>query len=404
LRTTKINTLQINFLLSIGVLTCGISFVNGNLTLLLPYCLLFSKTIFRSISNNKFLRNLNAFALLWALTQLLSNWIHGTRLLTIPVALGPIGVIVGSALYSLHERFPGTKLKILQFGCMGLILFRVLDTSLLLDRNYWKFVLGTPISLLIIVTLYRVQRTYFRIIIIALLAVFSIINDARALALILLTTALLLLLLNLRKDAKKIFSGKLIGMLLLFIAILYPFVADSGFLGQRVMIQQQLNNDKGERFNYILAARIELPQTLYLFTRHPLLGIGSYAIINTEENAASIDFVSNYITVLNVNQIKQLTFNDKIVTGYNGHTQIGASMLYGGVLVLPFWILFLRECLRMLNKSFKGETSHNGIIFFYFAFILGDIFFSPIVSYSYLTLGIAIFLIAVEKQSWVKPN
>ena len=129
---------------------------------------------------------------------------------------------------------------------------------------------------------------------------------------------------------------------------------------------------------------------MYLFTRHWKLGIGSYNKIDLADNLASIEFVDTHITPLNINQRARLMVNNLETTGYNGHSQIGSSLLYSGFLAAPFWINFLLSIFYAIFNAVKRIQIFATAIIFLGVRGFTDALFSPLSFSAHISISLAI--------------
>lgn len=386
---------ELNLVLIVGIICSGISILNHNLSLLVILCLFLLPLSFRDIYKNSFLKKLLIFAILWTTIQLISNFVNGSKLLTIPAFVGICSWLIGATFYWINSLYLNSYLRILLASILCWLMFAIFlpTTQYQAIQNPWKYKYGVPISLLLLGITYFQKKIVYTLAMSAFLAIYSNHHDFRSLTIFLLMT---LIIINSKKGkggSRGIFAIWFL-LTLLVLGLTYPTIAESGILGDRARLQQESLNAKNEKYNFILSARVELPQTLYLAFLHPLLGIGSYGTLDYSDSLSSIEFISKHISHLDENQKFQLLRSNSSSQGYDAHSQLGSSLLYGGILVIPFWLYFLANIGKLLKRSLDGSVGFSAVHVLLLLSVLSDIFFSPISFTTHLSIGIAIFIIA----------
>lgn len=346
---------------------------------------------FRIIQFDKNLVRLWFLALLWGFAQIISNIYFKSKVLTVPALMGVVVMIISTMLYviaiqNIHAMF-FTIIAI----TTGWIIFEITIVDSAQYSNQWKYGLGVPIAVLLVAITGFLRIRFLHYSVIFVLIYWCIYNDSRGLAICLIFALIFsfsLVSRSSRSNNNLWISAAL--LILIGFFFVYPNISSSGLLGYRVKLEQLANESNGQRYNFILSARTELPQTMFLFSRHWKLGIGSYNKIDLADNLASIEFIDKNVTHLNINQRARLMVNNLEPTGYNGHSQLGSSLLYAGILAAPFWINFLLINIYAIFNVVKKIQIFSTAIIFLEGICVFDAFFSPLSYSAHISISLAI--------------
>lgn len=332
-------------------------------------------------------------AAFWLVGQALVNWDAGVGIISVPTIIGPLVVMTAYGLLWVHKRIGLTMQVIvvsMSIGWLGLELAVGHATS---STNPWKYGLGTPIIVLTLALLAFLHRA--RISSAATgasaLAVVCLYFDSRIQAVLLILVAGMLLIFK-RSATRRKRRGR---MAVLCIAVacaysVYPAVADAGLVGQRAQ-EQQVEYD-ASNVNYLLATRLELPQMAYLAVANLPLGVGSYGQVPQSQALGSLDFVSSAVGELTPAQTNYLLSAETKTVGYVPHSAAMATILYGGVFAIPFWLYYSSILVRAIPRLIISLGPVPAPTLFMFGIALWDIFFSPLSDRTHISMALALFL------------
>jgi len=369
----------------------SISLFSQNFSGLVVLAFTFIVLNFKIIQFDRNLLRFWIFAFLWGIAQISSNIYFESKVLTVPTLMGVVVMSIATMLYVIAIQNIDAMFFTLIAINIGWIFFEIANANLQQASNQWKYGLGVPVTTLLVAITGFLRNALLHYTVLIVLIYWSIQNDARGLAIGLIFALIFSLPLHsLRMESNSHFLISVALLSLIGFIFVYPYVASSGVLGSRVKLEQISNESNGQKYNFVLSARTELPQTMYLFTRHWKLGIGSYNKIDLADNLASIEFVDTHITHLNINQRARLMINNLETTGYNGHSQLGSSLLYSGFLAAPFWINFLLSSIYAILNAVKKIQIFATAIIFLGVSCVADALFSPLSFSAHISISLAI--------------
>jgi hypothetical protein len=302
----------------------------------------------------------------------------------------------------INEKLEMSFSSIISLGCLIWIISSLLNSTYLNEQgnaNPWKYVIGPPLSIAILAITSNQRYVSIRWITPWLLVLVSLKYEARGMAIIVSCVGLIDLINIIFKSIRaKIFCIVCVVVVGFFS---YPIIAVNGLLGNRVKEQQIYNITQGNNLNYVLPARIELPQNLYLAMQHPVTGIGVYSSISQVDFQNSINFIDSQITPISISNQQYLLRSNTTELGYKAHSQIGASFLFGGVLTLFFWVFLITLSFKLLfNFAFNSWNEYRSA-FLPLLFFLWDIFFSALTRVSQFSIAISFFCLAFSAKNVV---
>lgn len=330
--------------------------------------------------------------LLWSASQAAADLMSG-RLPSSLVIIGPSVALLVTLLHLLCVRYQ-FRAEVLTLGvAVGWLVQVGLGWGELVETgNPWKYGLAAPASLFSVSLVLIVWRTRLALmLVLGSLAYVSFVFDSRISAGILALAALVCLVMP-SGDGRRSRRGvvvRFVGICVLLVGayLVYPIVAESGALGQRALLEQQGFEKSGA--NFLIGARKEVWQSLYLVAHNPLTGIGAYSPVDAGQSAAAIDFVASLVP-LNVNDVDYLLFAEGGL-GYHPHSQMVDAVLFGGLGALPAWIFVAVTAVRTFVRGLKASAVLPGLQTYVSVGTLWSALFSPISSTTTISLTILLF-------------
>lgn len=359
--------------------------------------LLIAPVILPTIVRSRFLKLLWAFAILWSASQVISDVVHGTQLFSAPTVMGPLIALLASGFFWVNDNFRIGIPEILLAVGMGWIGLELVAGQAMASNNPWKYGMATPIVVTVLAFAYaRLFTTKTIVALLLILAGISFWFDSRFETGLLIACAAALIVVGKRTviDRRGWWRLGLLAVAILAMYLVYPSVAISGVLGDRAYAQQVLYNSEGA--NFLLATRLEFPQMLYLVLQDPWLGIGSYAQLNAGDAFAALNFLNDHVVSLNPNALQYLLNPVEGYPGYNTHSAALGSVLFAGILALPFWIFLLWSVLRSARRFTQGNSVAPALLIYMSGLAVWDTFFSPLSTRSHVSLAVTLFLVGAN--------
>jgi hypothetical protein len=366
--------------------------------------LLISPVIIPTISSSRFLKMLWALSALWSASQIVSDIVHSTQMFSAPTFVGPSVALLASGLFWVHDNFRISVSAILIAVGLGWVCLELIAGQAMASSNPWKYGMSTPVVVTILA--FAHARKFKRRSILVLLIVLAGISlrfDSRLETGLLLACAAGLFVVGKQNGvgSRGWWRLGLLAAAALGMYFAYPSIALSGLLGDRAYAQQVLYESQGS--NFLLATRLEFPQMIYLVAQHPWLGIGSYAGLSTGEAFAALGFLNDYVAPLSQNAQQYLLNPSEGYPGYNTHSAAMGSVLFAGILALPFWIFLLWSILRSAWSFTKGRVIVPALLIYMCGLTSWDTFFSPLTTRSHVSLAVTVFLVGVN-SAWRKKD
>ena len=349
------------------------------------------------LAKDAFLRLLWLVAALWSVAQIVSDLVHGTQLLSAPTLIGPTVALLVTGLYWIYRVLNVDATSVLVAVGMGWTVLELLVGDLSANGNPWKYSLATPVTVTVLAFAYNKRlSTRWILVALALLAGTSLYFDSRFQLALHLVCAGLLIVSRRREELRE---GQRRRLLLLLIAgsgalyLAYPAVALTGAIGDRAYQQQVKYQAEGA--NYVLATRMEFPQMLYLVGQNPVLGIGSYGPLASDQAYGALEFVNVHVAPLSENDRSYLLSTAQGSPGYHPHTAAMSAALYAGVLAFPFWIFLFFQLFRALREITARNALAPALTIYVCGLAFWDALFSPLTNQSHVGLAVTLFLCLV---------
>jgi hypothetical protein len=398
---TRAETMNASVLAFI-LLTIGIAIpVAGNLGVHLVHVLLIAASPFLlgySLAH-RYLRFMWLVMGLWFGSQILADLMTSGSPSSL-VTIGPVVALTVSALHCLVFRY-GVRPAFLMFSLgAGWTLFVLQDLpQLLATGNPWKYGLSSPVVLLVVGFVSVVSSARLLVVFtLGALAALSFISDSRISTVVLALAALLCLISSSRAQSRTRVLA-VIGFAaaaLVAVYVLYPPLALAGMFGERALVEQQGFEQSGA--NFLLGARKEFLQALYLIANNPLTGIGGYSPVSPSQSWAAIDFIDRSVAPLNVNDIAYLLFAEAGL-GYHPHSQLLEAVLYAGIGSLPAWAFVVASAITLLVREVRGDAVMPGLQSYVALGVIWASLFSPFGTTTALSLSVALFLASLGAPS-----
>jgi len=379
---------------------------NGNASALDLYFLLVSTQSVPLAWSNKYLKRIITVSAIWFILQLISNLIFKTKIFGVPGLMGLQVAVYSCGIFWLHRNKNMSLIEITTALILGYALL-IPQTGLLSSSNYWKYGYSVVLSSLFLT--YLAQLTEKKFIFVIALLFLVVINysfgNRNGLGVCLLTLFLVIFSskdLKVRKFSQNSLLFFVISIFILIFFTIYPKLVINGFFGSRAQVQySQFTNNS---YSLLLGGRPESVQSAYLIFKSPLLGYGSYGRPSGDKTDAALDFIDKNVIKLDANSIRYLRQSDGLVVGYSTHSQIGSSVLFGGVGVLLFWFFFLYGAFQNLKILFSRHERLGTMMIFFTLATVWDVFFSPLGQSAKLELSLCIFFCVVNLDNLYLRN
>jgi len=349
-----------------------------------------------TITRSRFLTTTWAVCLLWFLVQIISDWVHGTRIFSGVTLTGPTTALLATGLCWVYTKYRLSAAAILSAVGVGWIGLTVLAGDAIVSSNPWKYGFSTPVvvTALAFSQLRGVKRGT-TVLLLLVLAGISLQFDSRFETGLLLVCALAMLITASSRKISKRGRWSVLVVVALGAAmyLAYPSVALSGLIGERAYLQQVLYESQGA--NFLLATRLEFPQMIYLVGQNPILGIGSHGHLSATEAYAALEWLNNNIAPLSGNAQDYLLNPTEGYPGYNSHSSAMGSALFAGILAIPFWVFLLVSTFRSLFRFTQGAILVPSVVLYMGGVTIWNSLFSPLTYASHVALAVMVFLCSV---------
>jgi len=350
-------------------------------------------------------------ATLWLFSQISTDLLRATPFEDIARGWVKIAfaLIAFSALYLLLN---GQRRRILLFAAgfaLGGILTYFLNPDLLAEDYWWKFGVGAPLSLILVLMSTALNVHKLRTFGIALLVSGALINfylDYRSLgAIMALTASYQVLQAFMGRRGGRVVTvrprhllvlGTIIGAVALIVYQGYVYTAQVALLGEAAQKKYKMQS-RGE-YGLLLGARSEILVSSRAILDSPLIGHGSWA--------KDCDY-----TALLSGQKRQLGYNvgtEKKNCLIPAHSHIFGAWVEAGVLGAVFWLWVLTLAVRVLLRLYRVNERLTPVLAFFAFLLLWDLVFSPYgLELRYLTpyeVVVMMTVLATLRQRGIKPR
>jgi hypothetical protein len=319
-------------------------------------------------------------ATLWLFSQIVTDLLRVTPFVDLARGLAKIAValVAFSALYLLLY---GHRRRILLFAAglaSGGILTYYLNPSLLAEDDWWKFGLGTSLSLILVLLSTALNVPKLETLGIALLISGALINfylDYRSLAAIMVLTASYQgLQAYMRRRGARVMavrprhllvSGIIIGAVAFTTFSGYQYAAKEGLLGEAA--QQRYEMQSQGEYGLLLGGRTEILVSSRAILDSPLIGHGSWA---------KDCKYANLLSELR-GQLGYVSYPDSEICLIPAHSHIFGAWVEAGVLGAVFWLWVLTLAVRVLLRLYLANERLVPIVAFFAFILLWNLVFSP---------------------------
>jgi len=326
----------------------------------------------------------------WLAIQFVSDFVNQTLQLSIASLLGLQVLAYAAGMNWLYVKRGIEPLKIILAIGLG-FLIQTFQSGTINYTNPWKYGFNFTASILFIFLVKLIFKSSYvdSFALIILMGVNIFFDMRHGFGLALLTLLILVIKPKKNQTLLALRVGTIIAIPLVLVSS-YADFAKSGLLGERAA-RLQFQAEALDT-NFIFQSRPEVFQTIYLVSKSPLLGYGTYGIPDGVVVQGALEFVNRYFTTLDYNSRNYLLQTSQVRVGYAAHSQIGATLIYGGLGVLLFWIPFFRTITKLFFRMLKGSDQYQGALIFVLLTLAYNIVFSPLGFLSRFQIAMVIFL------------
>jgi O-antigen ligase len=283
------------------------------------------------------------------------------------------------------------------FGLIiSIILQFLINPTVYMSAEPWKFALGPAATSLVFIVLTRVKKKTPLFFAISFLVIIDLLLGARSLALFTALT-LILGLVNRNKTRRTIpnFLVILISSLILLLVIerSYFKLSTNGTFGR----EQQLKSlDQYSAGPLLFTARSEIPFELAAIKLNPIIGLGSNPRLNYE----LLNETQEINSKLGVKTQLTNSYRDAIKTGkFPGHSMILGAWVESGFVVFLLWAVILIWVLRRIYESIRNPIGPLGYYAMYMGiYTLWAILFSPLGAGSRMDLAVGLTVLLIQSK------
>ncbi|WP_047549763.1 hypothetical protein [Methylotenera sp. G11] len=373
--------------------------------------LLFAAYLFISINRYRLLseplpRNILLLGGLWLLSQIATDMIRDTPSENYLRGWAAIifFLIDFCAVYIMVRRKPGV-LRVLILGSSLGAIFAVLA----LPTDYseiepWKFGYGFPVTMLVL--LYLSTGNKFKstagLLILVMLGMLSVYLNARSLGGMTILTAAILYLgkqpgfrsyATQRSNPAKL-AGMAAAVLMAVFCILYIYqwVAESGYLPEKVAEKYQMGKTKDAGLLGLIAGgRPEILISSQAVIDSPIIGHGSWAE-DSKYTYMRYDAVAKLGLDVDEAYMKySVESSDLIPT----HSAIMQAWVWAGLLGAVFWLFILRFIMRITFASFTSSYALQPLVIFSGISAIWNLLFSPFGANARISWAIVLVVIFI---------
>lgn len=319
-------------------------------------------------------------ATLWLFSQILTDLLRATPFEDVARGWTKIAftLIAFSALYLLLY---GNRRRILLFAAgfaLGGVLTYYLNPNLLAGDYWWKFGLGIPLSLILVLLSTALNVPKLRTFGIALLVSGALINfylDFRSLAAIMaLTASYQVLQAFMRRRGGRVMAvrprhllvlGITIGAVALTLFKGYEYAVQEGLLGEAAQRKYEMQS-QGE-YGVFLGGRSEILVSSHAILDSPLFGHGSWA-----RDCRYTDLLSELRS-----QLGYFPGGEEDTCRIPAHSHIFGAWVEAGLLGAVFWLWILTLAVRVLLRLYQANDRLVPVVAFFAFLLLWDLVFSP---------------------------
>jgi O-antigen ligase len=316
-------------------------------------------------------------ATLWLFSQIFTDVVRNTPFVDFSRGWAKIALalIAFSALYLLLY---GHRRRIILFAAglaLGGILTYYLNPNPYAEYYWWKFGLGIPLSLLMVLLSTALNVRKLKILGIFLLVLGAFVNfylDFRSLGAIMVLTAcyqVLQAFMGRRGGAVLPRHLVVLGIVLGAVALAtfkgYEYAAQEGLLGEDARQKYEMQS-QGE-YGLFLGGRSEILVSSRAILDSPLIGHGSWA-----KDCSYTNLLSGLQSRLGY---ASPAYNESCLIP--AHSHIFGAWVEAGILGAVFWLWVLTLAVRVLLRLYRANERLAPVAAFFAFLLLWDLFFSP---------------------------
>ncbi|MBN2117226.1 MAG: hypothetical protein JW730_11675 [Anaerolineales bacterium] len=382
------------------------------LILLFPFQLL---RRWKVLLKDQLTRKILFFGSLWFVSQVFTDLIRDTS--TNDMLRGWAGILVllvtCSSLYLLTKKNV-QRIQFLIFGyAVGALAALYFQPPLYFSEEPWKFGLGYPITLLVLLfisytsgaKLRNLSKWMLPLLIIGGLFIYL---NARSLGAMIILTAIVIWLRN-RKFGKVILThlgvrnalagGLLLGLTIWGLISIYGYAAQNGYLGDEA--QWKYVRQSSGRFGLLLGGRSEIFASVIAVRDSPVIGYGSWA-----KGPAYRMFLYRVIDLGYERSQEEMSRYINQSDLIPAHSHVFQSWIWAGILGAIFWLVIFGIVIQVLIQSNRYINILYTFVIFMSVCSIWDIFFSPFGSVMRLRWAIQfiVFLAAMSYAAQVQAG
>lgn len=378
--------------------------------------LLFAAYLFCSINKFRYLtesfpRKIIFLGSLWLFSQIVTDLIRDTSSEDFLRGWAAIVffLIDFCALYVMVRKRPDVIRILILGSALGTFFSIIVLPTDFSEVEPWKFGYGYPVTMLVLLYLSNGNRFKSKsgLLLLVLLGMFSVYSNARSLGGMTVLTAVLLYLSkqpSLRSYAtQRITRFKLIGIIgiallsVIFIASVYQWSAESGYLPEKVTEKyQQGKNKVGGVLGIIVGGRGDILVASQAVIDSPIIGHGSWAK-NPKYKYLLYEAIVNLGVVVDLARIKKnLESNDLIPA----HSVILQAWIWAGLLGAVFWLYVLKFILCNMIVAIFSYNPLKPLILFIAIASIWNLLFSPFGANVRMFWGIYLMLFIVGTSQY----
>ncbi len=339
--------------------------------------------------------------LLWLFGQVITDVLRATAFEDYARGWAKIGLFLISfaVLYTLLSNNPR---RVLLYGagiCVGGILGFYLNPGVYSAGEPWKFGVGGPITLLLVLCATNrlmARALFLQVLLIASAALINLDMGFRALAGVCLLTAVYLAFFARRRRHHEIGLRPALSLIVICLAAGFAFIkvyeqgAEAGLFGERV--RQKYESQAGGQLGLLIGGRGEILVSARAIQDSPILGHGSWAK-DPELAWLWLDILRSFGYEAGSSEA---AWEGLIPT----HSHLFGAWVEAGILGAVFWVWVLFLAFRALLVLPQAKCPLAGLIAFLAFMLMWDVLFSPFgAERRFITAYYLTALVAVLEES-----
>jgi len=281
---------------------------------------------------------------------------------------------------TLYMLLYGSRQRIVEYAlglAVGGILAFFLDPNVFATGDPWKFGVGEPITILVVVAataIFSAGSVFASSATLLFAACLNLYMGSRALSGVCFIASAFLMM---QREAARLSRASRTATIALGIAVLaavagifktYDFAASTGLLGFQA--QEKYDIQSAGEFGVLLGGRGEIFSSALAIRDAPILGHGSWAM--------DTDYARQGQMMMRDLGYKPLPPDPNLATGViPEHSYLFGAWTSAGILGAVFWAWVLTVAIRAMFALFRIAEPFSPLIAFFVAFFAWDLLFSP---------------------------